>query len=366
MKKVSLLIILLLSTGILAQETTPAKKGLRPETPLVIKNLNGDYVRNMTAGQMWSEIRQYEAEKTVTNGAYRETGRATRNFIIPMAPAVREQLNLQQAHFVKTATAPLAAVPLTPVRANEGTLEIGYNQVWGNTSTFAAYVDALAKIYGSQASRAMHAHLNAGGYVFGQDIKALEFGGDWVNNGNPTASVYLRVFGQTKFSASTPTLYKHVFFTGELGKEVEFFVGPIPISVYGAIGGTAGFDAQIAPAGNGIEGRVTPYLDTYGKANAGVDLWFVKAGVEGQLVLLKDQLPVIGTAQLVTENGLAVELGLTVENHLKALSGSIVVFADVYDLWEDEWDRYSTTLFSWGGLAYDWTLYNKTCRIPLN
>lgn len=347
---------------IVGQEATP-KKGLRPETPLVLKN--GDYERHLTGGQLWADLRQYEADTKVSNGAYREEVRGKRNFIVPVAPQVRSRLASQEEHFTRTAVT--AEPPQTLGRAKDATLEIGYNQTWGSQETFAAYVDALAKIYGSAESRALHAHLNAGGYVFNYEVKALEFGFDMTNDGsNPTASTYLRIFGETKFSSTATLVYKKIFYSNEVGKTVTFFIGPVPISVHGAIGGSAGFEAKLGVAGNGIRGTVTPGIDAYGKADAGIDLWFVKAGAEGSLVLLRDYLPVSAQTQLLTDNGLTLDISLNVENQLHALSGKIIVFADVYDLWEDEWDRYSTTLFEWGGINKNWTLYNKSYQIPLN
>jgi hypothetical protein len=286
-----------------------------------------------------------------------------RQFVIPVTPAVRDRLALQQQNFEKTAVTEVPAV----TRGTEQTWEIGYNKQWGDTSTFAAYIDALAKIYGSAETRAMHAHLNAGGYVFNEDVKVVEFSADLRNEGNhATAYAVLRIFGETKFSWNQPFFYKHEFFNGEIGKEVEFWIGPVPVSVRGAIGGQAGFDAGLSVYGNGLKGSVTPSLSTYGKADAGIDLWFVKAGVEGHIDLLIDYLPVNAICQLLTENGLVLDMSLKVENQLTALKGKIVVFVDVLDLWEDTWERYSMTLFEWAGIQKNWILYDRSYQYPLN
>jgi len=361
MKRLSLLLVLFICSALVAQDATPVRQVLRPDTPLVLKD--GEYVRHLTGGELWQDLGQYEAETKITNGAYEVESRGEKNFIVPMSPEVREKLRLQEEHFSRTA---ITAEPMAPGRGKEATLEIGYNQEWGQKDTFAAYVDALAKIYGSQESRAIHAHLNAGGYVFNYQVKALEFGADMNNTGSSaTANIYLRIFGQTKYSSTTPLLYKKIFYSNEIGKTVRFFIGPVPVSVTGAIGGSAGFEAKLGVVGNGVQGTVTPGITSYGKADAGVDLWFVKAGVEGSIDLLIDYLPVSLTTQLITEGGLALDLNLHVENQLKALAGKIIIFAKVYALWEG-WKTYPTTLFEWAGISKNWVLYDKSYKIPLN
>jgi hypothetical protein len=361
MKKLAIIcVVLILSSALMAQTTE--KRVLKPDTPIQLKSADG--ARDLTGGDMWRELNQYKAEKKVTNGAYEVKSRGFRSeLVIPMLPAVRERLAQQQENFTKTA---VTAVPVQ-TRGNDQTWEIGYNQQWGDQGSFAAYIDALAKIYGSAESRAVHAHLYAGGYVFNQDVKAIEFTSDIQNtNGAANASTVLRIFGETKFSSNVTMLHTQQFFNGEIGKTVEFFIGPVPVSVRGSIGGQAGFEAKLGLYGNGVRGSVTPSITVYGKADAGIDLWFVKAGVEGQIDLLIDNLPIVATTELLTEGGLKLDMGLKVENHLLALRGKIDVFVDVYVLWDDEWERYSMNLFSWGGIQKDWLLYERSAQIPLN
>lgn len=362
MKRVMLVCVIVMLCGLLVAQPSNEKRVLKPDTKIVLKD--GDYSRNLTGGDLWRELNQYKADKKITHGAYAEQSRGKKTFVIPMAPEVREKLRLQQEFFDRTAVTSQYA-PAS--RASEQTLEIGYNQTWGDTSKFAAYVDALAKIYGSQSERAIHAHLNAGGYVFNYQVKALEFSMDMRNNGNsPTAYTVLRIFGETKFSSTKTFVYNKIFFNGEIGKSVQFFIGPVPVSVRGSIGGQAGFNANLGVAGNGLKGTATPGITSYGKADAGIDLWFVKAGVEGHLDLLIDYLPISATVELLNQNGWVLDIGLKVENQLQALKGKIDVFVDVYELWEDSWERYSMNLFSWTGIQKNWILYDKHYQTPLN
>ena len=175
----------------------------------------------------------------------------------------------------------------------------------------------------------------------------------------------MKIFGKTKFSYSGTTVYKKLFWSDELGKTVRFFIGPVPVSVYGAIGGSAGFEAGLGVVASGIKGYIKPGLTTYGKADAGVDLWFVKVGVQGKLDLLIDHLPVSLTSQLINNNK-TLEMILKVTNDLKALAGRIDLIAKVkefWKFWKDPYKTYTVKLFSWSGIAKNWILYNKSWKI---
>lgn len=359
MRTMLFLMVFILAATLVAQ-TAPK---LAPETSLVLKN--GDYVRNLSGSDLWNELRDHEAKTKVTSGAYEQSARGKNpSFIIPLETAVQQKLQRQSESFQTAAVEQTAS---TPTRSGEYNLEAGYNQVWGDKAKFAAYVDALVKIHGSKAERSLDAHLNAGGHVFNYEVKALEFSAAMRTSPTPTAHTVLRIFGKTKFNYSGTTVYNKMFFNDEVGKTVDFFIGPVPVSVRGAIGGSAGFEAKLTVVEAGIQGTATPGITSYGKADANVDLWFVKVGVQGHLDLLIDYLPVSLTAQLVGSN---LDLNLKVLNNLKALSGKIDLIAKVLEfwkIWEDEsWKTYSTTLFSWQGIQKDWTIFDKSLKVAVN
>lgn len=359
---------LMLVAGVAGAQITPsAEQLLTPDSVLILQD--GEYSRTLTGESLKQEFNRYEADMKATQGAYEEVVEPGKvNVVIPMAPEARLALEKQQElfrqstlNFVDTLDIPRAAV-----QSHE--FQTGYNRQWGQKDKFAAYIDALLRIYGSQEYRSLDAHCNAGGYVFNYEAKALEFSMAMRNGTQPSGHTVLKVFGQTKFSSSGTSLYKKVFFQGEVSKTVRFFIGPVPVSVQGAIGGSAGFDAGVSVVGTGIQGSLTPYITSYGKADAGVDLWFVKAGVEGTLDLINDNLPATLTVQLLPDNK-TLELALKVTNNLKALAGKIVVFVKVKEFWKfwtDSWKKYSTTLFSWDGYQNSWILFEKSAKIPLN
>lgn len=366
----SLFFILIVATFAVAQQIpySSTEPLLTPESSLVLQD--GEYTRQLSGAELKQSFDRYEADVKATNGAYvEEVAPEKLNVVIPMAPQAQVALARQEEVFARSAIDLSATVADPSDRATQHEMEIGYNQQWGQQDKFAAYIDALLKIYGSQDLRALDAHCNAGGYVFNYQAKALEFNMAMRSGANPSAHTVLKIFGQTKFSFDGTTVYKKVYFQDEIGKTVRFFIGPVPVSVRGSIGGSAGFEAGIYVVGTGIKGQITPGITSYGKADAGVDLWFVKAGVEGSLDLLIDHLPAAVTVQLLPENSYkTLEMGLNVTNELKALAGKITVFVKVkefWKFWKDSWKQYNATLFTWSGIQKTWVLLNKSVKIQL-
>jgi hypothetical protein len=356
-------VLLVLMSAVNAQVSfTTEEQLLAPESSLMLKD--GDYTRYLSGAELKREMKHYQVEKENANGAYEEQVAAGKtNLVIPVAPETVQAMERQEELFQQAAVT-FEGADISESRG-DAEFKIGYNQQWGKKETFAAYIDALLKIYGSQAYRSLDAHCYAGGYVFNYHARALEFNMAMRSGDNPSAHTELKIFGKSKFSYSGTTVYKKVYFQDEVGKTVRFFIGPVPVSVKGSIGGSAGFDAGVTVFGTGIQGSLTPAITSYGKADAGVDLWFVKAGVEGSLVLVNDNLPATVTAQLV-DNAKALELALKVVNNLKALSGNVVVFVKVkefWKFWKDSWKKYSMTLFSWNGYQKSWVLIDKSTKI---
>ncbi len=337
---------------------------LTPETKVVLKD--GDYEREVTGEELWSELTQYEEEVKVTHDAQEVRNGEEEEFVVPMSLKTQEDLQAQKENFDKTALDYVGIENEVFAAAKEYRMDVGYNRVWGKTNRFAAYIDAKAEIFGDAETRKFHSHLYGGGYVFSNQVKVLEFNADISNGEKATANTSLKIFGKTKFSASTPTYSKKIFFTGEKGKKVRFFVGPVPVSVYGSIGGSAGMDAKLSVLPTGLRASVTPGLTTFGRADAAVDLWFVRAGVAGSLDILIDHLPIVADVQLMP--GLVLDMSLQAKNQLKSLSGKVDLFVQVRKVlkfWKKEWKKYSVTLFKWNGIKKDWVLLDKEVKIAL-
>lgn len=355
-----LLIIFSLIVSVHAED----EQVLHPDT--IVNFQDGDYSRQMTASEMWAELEQYENEMRVSHNAYEEQSRdGEEMFVVPMAPQTVSNLK-EQAQLFQTSTIVPAALSAPRGTHSEYRLNVSYNKVWGSTSLFAAYVDAKAEVYGSKEMRKFHAHLYGGGYVFKKQVKAIEFNADVSEGANGVAATSLRIFGKTKFSSSHKTLNKKIFFTGEKGAKKRFFIGPVPVSVHGAIGGTAGMETKISVLSNGLQGNITPAISSFGKASASIDIWLAKAGVQGNLVLLNDNVPASLSVQLQPQSRLAIALDM--QNNLQALSGKLSVYAKirkVWKFWKKSWKTYSKTLFNWSGFRKNWKLIDRDLKIAL-
>lgn len=341
---------------VFAQE--PVEEEMTPDTVLFIENEGS--IQIVTAGEVWQNLETQEANLQVTNGAY---ATSEDEFVVPMALADQQSLNQQ-------GTLDLTAGEMGysgDSREAGGTIEKSYYNEWGIKSIFSAYLDALARISGDAASRKFEAHLYAGGYLFTKNLKAVEFDANMNNNGTqPTASTSCKIFGYTLFDVKDVKLYIEKSWSKEWSATKRFMIGPIPVSVTGTVGGTLGFNARISLTddGFGIQGSVVPFLNTYGKAEAAVDIWIAKVGVEGQIIFLNNRLVIIASVTYVPDVSI-LELALRIDDSLEALSGKISIFAAIRKPWGG-WKKYSFTLFEWAGIKKEWNLLDLRKTIELN
>lgn len=330
---------------------------LTPDTVLFIENEGS--VQIMTADEVWQNLQSQQADLQITNGAYSVS---EDEFAVPMALADQQSLSQQAAMDIAAGELGITGEG----REAGGTIEKSYYQEWGIKSVFSAYIDALAKIYGDAATRTFTAHLYAGGYLFTKNFKAVEFDANMANNGTqPTASTSCKIFGYTLFDVKDVKLYIEKSWNKEWSATKRFMIGPIPVSVTGTIGGTLGFNASISLTddGFGIQGTVVPFLNTYGKAEAAVDIWIAKAGVEGQIILLNNRLVIIASVSFIPDV-MILELALRIDDSLEALSGKISIFAAIRKPWGG-WYKYSYTLFEWTGIKKEWNLLDLRKTIEL-
>ncbi len=330
-----------------------AQEELTPDTTIYIENEGA--VQVLTAAEVWQNLEAFEAETKITNGAYAVSDS---EYVIPMSLA--EQDSLQQQGQMDIALGESSS------REAGSTIEKSYYQEWGIKSTFSAYIDAVARVSGDLATRTFHGHLYAGGYLFTKNIKVVEFDANMSNNSDhPTANTSCKIFGISLFNVSDLKLYIEKSWSKEYSVTKRFFIGPIPVSVTGTIGGTLGFNANIGLTddGFGIQGSVIPHLNTYGKAEAAVDIWIAKAGVEGEIIFLDNQLIIRAGVSFIPDVNL-LELGLYIHDNLEALAGKISVFAAIRKPWGG-WKKYSWTLFEWPGFKKGWTLLDEKKVIEL-
>lgn len=366
MKKFTLLLALLMFVGFsFAQERVYDE-----DTIIYITTEEG--VRIVTSEEMWGEFDDYEAQTKINNNAHnsdKDMGigdgeNAEEHYVVPMLNTETSELAKQKQEFDENTTDYVQGPAEEPSRND---FSAGYNNSWGIPAIFEAYIDAIITVYGDQATRTFHAHFIAGGKVFGQDMKALEFNADMSNNaGSPTASASLRIFGQTYWQSNEIKLFYKNSWNKEYSWTYRFMIGPIPVSVTATVGGTLGIDLslQLAGEGLGIVAAGVPSVLLYGSASAQVDIVIAKAGVEGTIVFLENHLTISASVFYVPVAN-TLQLVLTVTDDLLALKGKITIFAAIRKPWGG-WKKFSKVLFQWDGIKKEWTIFKKNKTITFD
>lgn len=281
-----------------------------------------------------------------------------RLILIPIRPII------QPAHPIIVIPTPVNPQPTTPTHpAQPHSLTASYNQTWGSTSLFAAYINANMENYGSRLERRSLIGFEAGGHVFSNKVALVDFD-SMLRRGTGASHSKLMVLGKVKWESSTPALSKNLRYQEEFSKRQRFWIGPLPVSVGGAVGGAIGANLAItSPNDLTITGSATPYIDSYGKADAAIDVWLARAGVEGQVRIIKDSVP---TTLTLSYNPSAYSLNtrLTVQNELKSLDGKVSVYAKIRKLWGG-WKKWSKTIFSWDGFEKTWKLIDQNLTVKI-
>lgn len=152
------------------------------------------------------------------------------------------------------------------------------------------------------------------------------------------------------------------------GVEATFAIGPIPITVEG------GFKAKAAAYAAGWASKMwagvqtKPFIDSAAYAKAYVNLYVVKAGVEGTLQLVYNEFlnhaaslaAVAPMPETGNQDTFIYSYQVSGENHLKMLSGHVDAFAKVMvpKFIGIRWKRYGIRLFDWTGISVDGYLYS--------
>jgi len=125
--------------------------------------------------------------------------------------------------------------------------------------------------------------------------------------------------------------------------------------------------------------EVRPFVDFDGSASAYASAAVAKAGVEADISILDQSLPVTGTLQwgLTDEAHLDAVGNIKMEADLVSLKGRLYAYADVQKVkwchyWHvpypcgHYWHRVATkTIVSWSGKEYDYTLLDRSQNATL-
>jgi len=299
----------------------------------------------------------------------RELNQQVETFEIPQDLEVSQGMALQDIRLIAIPVKPvLRPIIINPTPGHEAkpySKNVGYSNTWGSKSKFAAFLNTGFNTYGARGKREAHAFFKAGGYVFSKTISLIDFYSK-VERKNTTNTGYsrIKVLGSTKWESSAKNPSKNYSITREASKRQRFWLGPVPVSVGGAVGGKVGFGLNLfSPDFHSIKGTANPYIDSYGEADAAIDVWLARAGIEGQLRIVKDSLPSeVTLGYNPTQKNLNFKL--KVKNELRALDGKISVYAKVRKLFGG-WRKWSKTILSWTGFSKTWTLIDKNLTVNI-
>lgn len=215
-------------------------------------------------------------------------------------------------------------------------------------------------------------------YVFGHEFQLM--GGTLALNSPSTGPVYrttqFNYMGDLKVNDNNiagidskydlPLNLAHV----HEGTSATFTIGPVPVTVEGGINGDAGVNFISRQTNLWANGRIQPGVNIEGYAKAYVNLLIVKAGVDAKILLLNDYLDIYAFSGVVasqvtwngnTGNSFIFSEQISLANQINALNGNVAAFVKVavpkFIGWK--WKKYSTSLFSWGGISAKGYLYNS-------
>ncbi|MBK9247654.1 MAG: hypothetical protein IPM69_05960 [Ignavibacteria bacterium] len=125
----------------------------------------------------------------------------------------------------------------------------------------------------------------------------------------------------------------------------------VPVDVEVGIQGTLGVKYFAHSDKNSLDAFATPFADISGFAKCAVNLFIVRAGVEGKLTFLKGDINLAAHADIMYGNNEFIfTKDFRCNYNLNMLSGNIKAFADRRN-WRFKWKRFWThELFAWEGL----------------
>ncbi|SMF53687.1 hypothetical protein [Pseudobacteriovorax antillogorgiicola] len=166
-------------------------------------------------------------------------------------------------------------------------LSTSLNRVFGNNSTFGAFQNGNFSSEGQTQEVKVSQSFSAGGAVFGKRITVINQTTKSDSKSKTTKSD-IKVFDQSIFVSTDGTVKASKSVTRSKGASKVFVLGIIPVRVGGSVSGSIGANPDYQASGLSVEGSVAPFLNTKGKASAGVDLLLVVAGIEGSLTFVNN------------------------------------------------------------------------------
>jgi hypothetical protein len=225
----------------------------------------------------------------------------------------------------------------------------------GEKSKFWVGADASLSLKAQKIDAALDAkgHINASLLgVWEGELGSANAHASSAVSGPGSASVDVKVLGQTLYSKGWTETGLKLEDEQKLAMDYSFSwrfaIGPIPCAAkVGAKGGIGvKYGLQLLPLA--VSGYVVPYGYALGYAQVGIDIGIAAGGVGGELTLIADYVTLNGQARVSFLDQPKLELVLSADNDLEALSGRLYAYAKVdLFLYSKEW---TYDFFKWGGL----------------
>ena len=355
---------------------------LRPETAVTVGQfdakgaVNGSL--NMTLQEIQTGINQWAAEQrnqysvfagrspVFANMAIKESVRTSptknRNLRvgkIPMELSHLEALKAQSDLFKKPGS--VDDEPRYMDRSAE--FSGGYARSMGN-EYFGVDANAGYGVKVVKDNQRADGNITVNGTVLKSNIQVFDA---QAHNATGEASyAYISTFGQKLWEAHSPSLADNIYYDRSEGARMNFWLGPVPLSVGGSVGGRLGtqYSIQGLIGEKLLTGQVRPYLDTYGSVDASVDAFVASAGVYGSLNFISVEVPVNANLKYdIVSPDPSLQANLDVNTNFAALGGEVGLFAEI-DYWIDS-ERWEKALFSWEGFKENIPLFAQHEMLPL-
>lgn len=239
----------------------------------------------------------------------------------------------------------------------------GYARSMGN-EYFGVDANAGYGVNISKDYQKADANATVNGTILGSQVSV--FDAQAHNETGQATYCYISVFGQKLWQMTSPSFADDVFYDRSEGARMNFWLGPIPMSVGGSVTGRLGtqYSVQALYGEKLLNGTVRPYLDTYGNVDAAVDAYIASAGVFGSIKFLGLSIPSKAYLKYdLRPEVLQLQANLDVNTNFDALGGRVGLFAEI-DYWLDS-ERWEKTLFSWAGFQESATLFTQKETAPL-
>lgn len=214
-----------------------------------------------------------------------------------------------------------------------------------------------AAIQNTNTEFSMTGTANATGYILGSSIQILDTKGEAYLPANKTKKAKVNVTAKlvgisvlnlnkeftTNFNESGKKFKHHRW-----GKEFNTTIMLIPLSGEIGVKGEVGFEYTMkGTIPYTVSASCRPYASLAGYAEVSLDAWVAEAGVSANLIFIKGELNIDGTAGIVVWNNVLVFANVNAVYKLEFLSGNLSIYVEIG--WDPFSYRHDWVIWEWSG-----------------